>query len=50
MPRFASIDIGTNSILLLVAERREDGRFHPVLERADITRLGRGVDRARRLS
>src|SRR5262245_43265721 len=50
MPRFASIDIGTNSVLLLVADRAEGGRFTPVVERADITRLGRGVDSTRRLS
>ncbi|MBZ4394634.1 Ppx/GppA phosphatase family protein [Myxococcus sp. MISCRS1] len=50
MPRFATIDIGTNSVLLLVAERTGDGRFEAVLERAEITRLGRGVDATRRLS
>jgi exopolyphosphatase/guanosine-5'-triphosphate,3'-diphosphate pyrophosphatase len=46
--RYAAVDVGTNTVLLLVAERREDG-FHPLVERADITRLGRGVDRTRRL-
>lgn len=50
MPRFASIDIGTNSVLLLVAERGAGGRFTAVLERAEITRLGRGVDKARTLA
>ena len=50
MPRFATIDIGTNSVLLLVADRGDDGRFTPVLERAEITRLGRGVDKTRQLS
>lgn len=50
MPRFATIDIGTNSVLLLVAERAADGRFHAVEELAEITRLGRGVDRAHRLA
>lgn len=49
MPRYAAIDIGTNSVLLLVAELR-DGRFEAVLERAEITRLGKGVDRSRVLS
>ena len=44
--RVATIDIGTNSVLLLVAERR-GGAVVPVLERATITRLGRGVDRTR---
>lgn len=46
--RVASIDIGTNSVLLLVAERRGD-ELVPVLERATITRLGRGVDATREL-
>jgi exopolyphosphatase/guanosine-5'-triphosphate,3'-diphosphate pyrophosphatase len=50
VPRFASIDIGTNSVLLLVAERGADGRFSAVLERAEITRLGRGVDKSRTLA
>lgn len=49
MPRFAAIDVGTNSVLLLVAERGADGRFTAVQERAEITRLGRGVDQARAL-
>jgi exopolyphosphatase/guanosine-5'-triphosphate,3'-diphosphate pyrophosphatase len=44
--RVATIDIGTNSVLLLVAELR-DGAVVPVLERATITRLGRGVDSTR---
>ena len=41
--RFATIDVGTNTVLLLVAQRRGDG-FVAVRERAEITRLGRGVD------
>ncbi len=41
--RFATLDVGTNTVLLLVAERRGGG-LAPVLERAEITRLGRGVD------
>src|SRR5215470_7579332 len=48
--RHASIDIGTNTVLLLVAERQADGDFAPVLERAEITRLGRGVDQTGLLS
>jgi exopolyphosphatase/guanosine-5'-triphosphate,3'-diphosphate pyrophosphatase len=50
MPRFATIDVGTNSVLLLVADRTPEGRFQAVVERAEITRLGRGVDQSRRLS
>jgi exopolyphosphatase/guanosine-5'-triphosphate,3'-diphosphate pyrophosphatase len=51
--RAAAIDIGTNTVLLLVVERRlEEGvsTLVPVLERAEITRLGQGVDRTRKLA
>ena len=50
MQRFAAIDIGTNSVLLLVAERSAQGQFLPVVERAELTRLGRGVDSRRALA
>jgi len=46
--RVAAIDVGTNTVLLLVAERR-GGRLEPLAERAEITRLGRGVDATGRL-
>jgi exopolyphosphatase/guanosine-5'-triphosphate,3'-diphosphate pyrophosphatase len=46
--RVAAIDIGTNTVLLLVAEATGRG-LSPVAERATITRLGEDVDRARRL-
>ena len=46
--RAAAIDVGTNTVLLLVAERREDG-IATLAERAEITRLGRGVDASGRL-
>jgi exopolyphosphatase/guanosine-5'-triphosphate,3'-diphosphate pyrophosphatase len=48
MERLASIDCGTNTVLLLVAELR-GAELVPLLERAEITRLGRGVDRTGRL-
>ncbi len=48
--RIATIDLGTNTVLLLVAERAESGELVPVVEKATITRLGRGVDRTRRLA
>jgi exopolyphosphatase/guanosine-5'-triphosphate,3'-diphosphate pyrophosphatase len=48
--RVAAIDVGSNTVLLLVAESRADGTTIAVLERATITRLGEGVDRSRRLS
>lgn len=49
MARVATIDIGTNSVLLLIAERNGEG-VTAVVERATITRLGEGVDRTRRLA
>ncbi len=47
--RIATLDVGTNTVLLLVAEASSSGELHPVLERAEITRLGRGVDRSGKL-
>jgi exopolyphosphatase/guanosine-5'-triphosphate,3'-diphosphate pyrophosphatase len=47
--RLAAIDVGTNTVLLLVAERA-GGALAPLLERAEITRLGRGVDASGRLA
>jgi exopolyphosphatase/guanosine-5'-triphosphate,3'-diphosphate pyrophosphatase len=50
MPRrVAAIDIGTNSVLLTIAEDAAGGP-RAVLERATITRLGQGVDRSGRLA
>lgn len=46
--RVAAIDIGTNSVLLLVASGSTESLV-PVVERATITRLGEGVDHTRRL-
>lgn len=54
--RVATIDIGTNTVLLLVAERPDGAApgsppspLTPVAERATITRLGQEVDALRRL-
>lgn len=44
----ATVDIGTNSVLLFVA-RREAGALVPIVERAEVTRIGRGVDATGRL-
>ncbi len=38
--RYASIDVGSNSVLLIVADVDEGGRLTPVAERGAITRLG----------
>lgn len=46
--RVGAIDIGTNTVLLLVAEGPPDEPV-AVAERATITRLGKGVDHTRRL-
>ena len=43
--RVATVDIGTNTVLLLVAELEKDGSLAAVEERATITRLGEGVDK-----
>ena len=45
----AVIDIGTNTVLLLVAEISHRGAINPLLYEQRIPRLGRGVDAARRL-
>ncbi len=47
--RVAAIDIGTNTVLLLIAERSAHAPV-AVEEHATITRLGEGVDRTRRLN
>lgn len=46
----ATIDIGTNTVLLLVASRGERGQLVALQEEAEITRLGQGVDRTRQLA
>ncbi len=50
MQRFAAFDIGTNTVLMAVADRTEDGRWVPVLDRGEVTRLGEGVDHTGLLS
>lgn len=48
--RVATIDIGTNTVLLLIAERTPTGDLVALEEHATITRLGEGVDRTRALA
>jgi exopolyphosphatase/guanosine-5'-triphosphate,3'-diphosphate pyrophosphatase len=48
--RVAAIDIGTNTVLLLIAERDAGGKLVAVEEHATITRLGQGVDKTRTLA
>ena len=48
--RYAVIDVGTNSVKFHLAERRADGELRTVVDRADITRLGEGLDESGRLA
>jgi exopolyphosphatase / guanosine-5'-triphosphate,3'-diphosphate pyrophosphatase len=47
--RFAVIDVGTNSVKFHVGERRADGTWRTVADRAEVTRLGEGLDATGRL-
>jgi exopolyphosphatase/guanosine-5'-triphosphate,3'-diphosphate pyrophosphatase len=42
--RCAVIDVGTNSVKFVIAERTEDGSWTTVVDRAEVTRLGEGLD------
>jgi exopolyphosphatase/guanosine-5'-triphosphate,3'-diphosphate pyrophosphatase len=42
--RYAVIDVGTNSVKFHVAERYPDGSMRKVVDRAEMTRLGEGLD------
>jgi exopolyphosphatase/guanosine-5'-triphosphate,3'-diphosphate pyrophosphatase len=48
--RLAAVDIGTNSVRLLVASVAGDGSIETLERRMHITRLGQGVDATRRLA
>jgi exopolyphosphatase/guanosine-5'-triphosphate,3'-diphosphate pyrophosphatase len=48
--RLAAIDIGTNTILCVIAEVTADGGFKVFDDLAEITRLGEGVDRTGRIN
>ena len=50
MPRYAVIDVGTNSVKFNISERREDGFWKTVVDRAEITRLGEGLDKTGEIS
>ena len=43
-PRYAVIDVGTNSVKFHIGERRPDGTWATVADRAEITRLGEGLE------
>ncbi len=48
--RVASIDCGTNSTRLMIAQQTEDNQYEVLNRRQEVTRLGEGVDASRRLS
>jgi exopolyphosphatase/guanosine-5'-triphosphate,3'-diphosphate pyrophosphatase len=48
--RLGFIDIGTNTILCLIADLKSDGGFDVIDDLAEITRLGQGVGREGRIS
>ncbi len=43
MGRYAAIDVGSNSILMYIAEKAEQGDWHSLLDRGEIVRLGEGL-------
>ncbi len=47
MSRVAAIDIGTNSFLCLIVEKRADGSLQTLSDEVEIVRLGQDVDRTR---
>ena len=48
--RYAVIDVGTNSVKLLLAERADDGTWRELLDRSEVTRLGEGLAASGRLA
>jgi exopolyphosphatase / guanosine-5'-triphosphate,3'-diphosphate pyrophosphatase len=47
--RYAVLDVGTNSVKFDVAEQASDGTWRTILDRAEVTRLGEGLDESGRL-
>ena len=47
--RLASIDIGTNTVLLLIADVTKNRAVQPVLDLQKIIRLGKSVDAERKI-
>ena len=48
--RYAVIDAGTNSIKFHVGERGADGNWRAVVDRAEMTRLGEGLEKSGEIS
>jgi exopolyphosphatase/guanosine-5'-triphosphate,3'-diphosphate pyrophosphatase len=47
--RYAVIDVGTNSVKLLVGERSDDGSWRELVDRSEVTRLGEALAGSGRL-
>jgi exopolyphosphatase / guanosine-5'-triphosphate,3'-diphosphate pyrophosphatase len=47
--RYAVVDVGTNSVKFHVGERAADGTVRSIVDRAEVTRLGEGLDDSGRL-
>ena len=41
--KYATIDVGSNSILLYIAEKNSSGKWKPVVDIAELSRLGEGL-------
>jgi len=50
MPRYAVIDVGTNSVKFNISERRDDGSWRTIVDRAEVTRLGEGLEKTGEIS
>jgi exopolyphosphatase/guanosine-5'-triphosphate,3'-diphosphate pyrophosphatase len=50
MPRYAVIDVGTNSVKFNISERLDDGTWRTLVDRAEITRLGEGLEQTGEIS
>jgi len=50
MPLYAVIDVGTNSVKFNISERRPDGTWRTAVDRAEITRLGEGLEKTGEIS
>ena len=48
--RCAVVDIGTNSVKFHIGERGTDGSWRTVVDRAEVTRLGEGLEQSGRLN
>jgi exopolyphosphatase/guanosine-5'-triphosphate,3'-diphosphate pyrophosphatase len=48
--RYAVIDIGTNSVKFHIGERSADGEWRTIVDRAEVSRLGEGLEQTGRLA